>query len=338
MAFRKVKAAFDITFVSRWSPCLVLLLFSIMIGVLAPAVGAGSATRIWNRFLHAVPGHPLRNPRSKTLQELYQQPIDFTGIVTDEKNAPVEGAFVHFEALDSTTGGHTDYAAETDHGGFFRGPAMRGRALLVTVAKEGYYTIPFLSDGFFVHEGPEPSMHWKLMPQEAGTPAAFVLRARTPAARLEHILEKKATLGKQGDPVAINLSTGAEAADGQGDLVFAMKVRDNPAPDFYHYDWSVNIRVPGGGIISRLDAYNFTAPTAGYGREDTIEFAATMEPNQWRDTAERDYFLKTESGNYARVKLTFSPRRGGSMVIVESFMNPSGEPNLDSGVLPEIHR
>lgn len=70
--------------------------------------------------------------------EDWRTPIAFYGKVVDQSNSPVAGAVVEFVVNDLSREGTTRYNRTSDSRGFFSLIKVTGKALTVTVHKEGY--------------------------------------------------------------------------------------------------------------------------------------------------------------------------------------------------------
>ncbi|MEA3213125.1 MAG: hypothetical protein QOE70_6182 [Chthoniobacter sp.] len=278
------------------------------------------------------------NPQQREYLAEFKRPINFYGMVVDEARTPVEGATVTLGPIDNpimsdspgdARAQSSTSSAKSDAQGRFAVTGMRGSHLLVRVSKNGYYSAPNRSDAFFSHDTADPVMNWRLLPRGPEEPAIFVLRKKgegTPLIRLPHL---SVIVGKDGRPVDIHLATGRAVPVGQGDIRIEMSVGSEVVGPDRQYDWRCRISVPGGGLLPRKDDFEFIAPEEGYQPEEIIEKPKSLPRDDWDTDVFRHYFVKTGSGNYARVRLRLITRNSGSCVIEEAYLNPAGSPNLE---------
>ena len=101
---------------------------------------------------------------------IYHAPISFWGKVIDQDKRPVEGANIHYEAIDHYFGPSTAYAGFSDQNGLFSITGIGGAGLYVRVSKDGYYLLGEKSmRGFHTGSSDMPSQD---------NPAIFELRKR----------------------------------------------------------------------------------------------------------------------------------------------------------------
>lgn len=250
----------------------------------------------------------------------WRTPISFYGRVVDETNRPVEGAAINFGWTDTSFDGYSRASTISDSNGFFMLEGRTGKHLSVKVSKEGYYAFKSNRDSFFYageNENFIPSIH---------EPVIFRLKKKGVGEELI-TFERDFRISKNGEPVRVDLSTGRIAAAGQGDVVVECWTNDQGKKNGERYDWHCRVSVPGGGLVPSTNQFDFVAPVGGYLPFDEINMPTTLESG-WQRNAERKYFLKTSSGNYARIKLKMIAG-GGHFFALESALNPNQSRNLE---------
>lgn len=281
----------------------------------------------------------------RSFASLFDTPIRFYGRVVDEKGAPIAGAKVRLQPIDNPSTADPTFNpearssvfnVETDGRGECSRP-MRGVYLAAQASKEGYYSVSDEADAFFTHDAPDPHSKWRAMPKEAAHPAIFILRRKGQVAKLIHLSYVRTRLVQDGTPVEVSLATGKQTPVGQGDIMLELRAWPSGAPKhvYAQYDWRCRISVPGGGLQIRKDDMNFTAPSEGYQGEELIQMDKNAPRKQWEPDEVRHYFIRTQEGKYARVDLRIMASvsgGGGELSIEDSYLNPDGSTNLESGM------
>lgn len=252
----------------------------------------------------------------------FRKPISFVGKVVDEKGEAVPGATVEWRANNNPdpTGVGTNGAGRSDERGVFR-VSSNGIALFVKVSKADYYTVNegngnlHGSSGEFSNASVLGNTDNPMGTERA--PATFVLRKRGTGVFLLHVNERPVKIPKDGTPVEIALDTGRTVASGHGHLRIECWTEDQLTDGHGSYPWRCRISVPGGGLAYRQNEFDFQAPVEGYQASDE------MQPDKlkWSPIGERQYFIKTGDGHFARVSLRI--RTGGDhFAVVDSYLNP----------------
>lgn len=146
-------------------------------------------------------------------------------------------------------------------------------------------------------------------------PTIFILHKVGVVEPLVKVGEKDYRIARDGSPLSISL-------DLYGGHQVVLRcwnkglLRTTPKRE---YDWSLEIRVPTGGLIPREDTFGFQAPAEGYTPSDTVTMAASLGI-QWRSFVERSYFVRFDDGTFARAKLEMHAA-GDHFVVWESFLN-----------------
>lgn len=264
--------------------------------------------------------------REKAIWNLaFMTPIAFYGRVIDEKGNPIEGAKAVMRPADAMMGGNHEYERTTNESGLFS-IFTHGLGLTVDVSKAGYYTLSESSGNFGYAFGSgmsPPHPH-------SNNPAIFILRKMGDAEPLIK-LDCNVRISRNGTPVQMSLTAGIRGYAHPGDIQVEAWThdRDTPQSASKAYDWRCKISVLGGGGLQPRTGgeFDFIAPVDGYQPSDEITMSAS-DPN-WRDSQNREFFLKLANGDYARIDFTM--RAGGDHFFrIISYLNPAvGHRNLE---------
>lgn len=96
--------------------------------------------------------------------------------------------------------------------------------------------------------------------------------------------------------------------------------------EFRHFDWALALAVSNGGLIERVNAFDFQAPEPGYLPEVEIQMTSDANP-RGSSRINKDYFVHFADGRYGRFQITVSGETG--FCRFESYLNPSGSRNLE---------
>lgn len=259
----------------------------------------------------------------KKMDELYKTAIRFYGRVVDEVGKPIEGANVKIMVADVPFSAGKRFNLTTDAAGLFSLTNAQGASLAVNVSKEGYASLD-KSRGLF-QVGELQSADDPKMPT-AESPAIFVLQSM---GKVEPLIKISTFIPvpRNGQPVEINLSDGRVAVTGQGNLRVEAWTNDQAQNAQGRYNWRCKVSVPGGGLVERKSTV-FEAPEAGYRDADEIDMPETAE--RWSSQAQRQYFVKLGTGQYARVQFEMTAQ-GDHFFSIKSYLNPTaGARNLGS--------
>jgi len=252
----------------------------------------------------------------------FSKPIAFVGKVVDEKNEAVADATVEWRATNNPdpAGLGTNGTGRSDEHGVFR-VTSKGIALFVKVSKVGYYSINEgdgsvgASVGTFSNASVLGNTDNPMGTESA--PAIFFLRKRGTGVSLRHLNAYPVKLPKDGTPVEFALDTGLTVSAGHGHLRIECWTEDQSKDKQGAYPWRCRISVPGGGLALRQNEFDFYAPTEGYAASDEMQ----SDKLKWSPIGERQYFIKTADGHFARVNLRI--RTGGDhFAVVDSYFNP----------------
>ena len=257
---------------------------------------------------------------------VFSAPIEFYGRVVDQNRQPVSGAEVGFQAADQFMAAGTRYSAKSDSDGYFSITGIRGAGLGVIVTKDGYDKLKGHSNQTFGYGmGPDS---FRKVPPTKGKPAMFVLRKKAACERLVRISSRQYPISRDGTPNEVNLETGKAVDAGEGHLRVECWANDEVKDAQRRFDWKCRISVPGGGLVGRNPEFDFEAPEDGYRLAEEITVRTDDPRQRWSPEEDREYFLKLGGGKYARVQLSVHVG-SNPMVILESYLNPSGSRNLE---------
>ncbi len=284
----------------------------------ASSVPSAKSPTAWpNKPTNSRPSAPVQEKR---FTDAFATPITFYGRVVDQHGDAVPQADVKIAANDKPLGGRpSEYALKTDDGGLFAITGIVGLTLAVEVSKPGYRVIPpadnkVTSSGLFDYglssnQGPHRAS------KEA--PVVFTLHKQGTLEPLVRGGEKNFRIARDGSPLSISLD------QGQTHQVILRCWNNNASrlEGQRQYDWRLEINVPNGGLIPRIDLLNFEAPQDGYFPTDTIDMPSSLPPGKWHGLEERSYFIRFNDGVFARAKLEMHAG-GDHFVVWESFLNP----------------
>jgi len=278
--------------------------------------------------------------RGKTVldaKDSWRTPIEFFGKVIDDDSNPVFHAEIQLAWTDTSTQGHSERVVYTDTNGNFALKGVGGYALTIRALKDGYYTSKSNQPGFF-YAGQDSNFV-----ANSSMPIVFHLKKKRSAEPLIVIrgaglrTMRDFLVPKDGSPVEISLSSGKQVASGLGDFKVQCWTRDEIRTG-RGYDWKCRLSVPDGGIQESSQEFPFLAPEDGYLPAIEIEMPANLG-ERWSVQAERQYFIRSKSGSFARIRFIMIAG-GGHFFRLESFLNPTGSRNLeyDPAVQPQNSR
>lgn len=134
-----------------------------------------------------------------------------------------------------------------------------------------------------------------------------------------------------GNAVRIDLKTGKRVEVG-GDVVVTLWHAEAEAGQrLKRYPWKAEFTAPGGGLIESTSRRMYLAPEIGY--ESPIVLSQTGQEPEYEIGMEKTYYLKTGSGQYARVRIhitTDTSQTYESYVVLTWWLNPKpGSRNLE---------
>jgi hypothetical protein len=257
--------------------------------------------------------------REEATREAFEAKIDFFGKVIDERGQPISGAITSYiVSTRSLTGNPTQLGPKTDSEGRFSITDKRGPRLAVMVEHPNYYKTD-LHGRFFTYGGPVAEGSPKI--PTADNPAIFVLQSKGKAESLIcHSIETHIPI----DGMALNLDLRKGVVGTGGESIILNLMSDGnklPLNQYYPFDWSLKIQVPGGGIQERTNRFQFQAPSEGYQSEISISKAASLPREEWKGEFQKEFFILLPSGTYARIQIRVVAKKGSCEI--ESFLNPN---------------
>lgn len=248
----------------------------------------------------------------------WRTPIQFYGKVVDENGSPVPNATVDFTCNDVSSSGTSNYRRTSDNNGLFSISRIRGKLLVVHVAKVGYYTSR-ADNAAFCYAGENVNF----VPNLA-RPELFHLKRIGNAEPLVYV-KNNFRMSTNGDSVQISLRKGRVVEQGQADLRIECWMKQSPGSR--NYDWRCRITVIGGGLQEFTNEFPFEAPLRGYRTMDEVDMPISLG-EKWASSIRKSYFLQLAGKDYARMNLEVVPA-GDHFFEVESLLNPSGSRNLE---------
>jgi Carboxypeptidase regulatory-like domain len=268
-------------------------------------------------------GQRAKAGQEKAFAIAFETPINFWGRVVDEKGNPVPSAKVKLGTADRPWETGSSYERATDAKGLFAITGVKGLSISIDVSKNGYYQTPRSRRQVSYAQ---PSGNKEALPGPEN-PMAFELRKIGEGVPLIEVTQRPIRLPKNGIPVELDFMTGQTTDSGLGGLKVECWTEDQDKNPQGRYTWRCRLSVPGGGLIERIDQFDFEAPAEGYKSSD--EIVMLQSSSEWKKGFEKEYFTKLPDNRYARFffKLTTG---GEHFFVVTSYLNPmSGSRNLE---------
>ncbi len=129
-----------------------------------------------------------------------------------------------------------------------------------------------------------------------------------------------------GRHYGIDLVKGVIAEGEEGDLVAWIK-RPEPVARSQRYDWSCELKVPGGGVLESQTDAMFTAPGVGY--TNMFAYQEDAGANGWgNETAEKRFYLRLRNEQmYGRMTVKLFAQynaQNPGLIRLSYAINPSG--------------
>jgi hypothetical protein len=213
------------------------------------------------------------------------------------------------------------YKSQTDTNGLFEFTGLRGADWFVEVSKNGYemnYGVGW--------SGPRGGPHGsKTSPNNRAILTMWKLRGAEPMVRTEI----KDGLACNGTPRSFNLLTGQRLSSG-GDLVATLVRNPLDIDRRKHFDWTLTLNLPDGGLIERKSGYANEAPEKGY--QQTVIISMPANTNNWTPSIRRSFFFKSRGGqNYGimTIDLMANYEPPPTHFEIYAYVNPAGSQNLE---------
>lgn len=281
-------------------------------------------TRKENELKPIIPKDQSLSSDLESLIDQLNTSIEIYGKVVDQYGDPVSGAEVILRPINRLKDSYGQKTLKTDEEGKFSAQGMYGKSLGVSVSKEGYLRYPPLSalssSDHLAYSGDsggnrhaDPSNRLVLELLKIGTVEPMI-----------HVKKKRWKLPLEGTPLVIGLDT----EDGQGKhaVEFRFKSDWNKLPmdneiNSKTFDWSFEIRIPGGGLIWDGSDVAFEAPESGYEETIRYEYLATMPREEWKRLRRGRYFVKFADGTYGRIQFEIDGSSDRKPLYMESWLS-----------------
>jgi hypothetical protein len=208
---------------------------------------------------------------------------DFYGEVIDQNGQPVVKADVagylrSDEGFDTSDEKVEVLKTKTDAKGFFQFTGIHGARFGQKVSKEGYQMGQ--GSGFYVR----PNDQDKTSPTER---AVFKMWKLLGAEPMVHT-QLHAGLACDGTPKSFNLLTGQKLSAG-GDLIVTLVRNPVDINRLKHFDWTLTLSIPLGGLAEFEGGYENEAPLTNY--QTTIKIAMPANTKNWAPYIRRKLML-----------------------------------------------
>lgn len=250
--------------------------------------------------------------------DAWRTPIEFYGRTVDENGSAVQKVQVGFSVNDLSQEGTSNYHTESDGNGFFSLKDVKGKLLVVSISKEGYYTSKQDNDSFEYGDshvtayGKEKLIVFHLRKKGEG---ADLIKAVFPP--FAHIAQLK----HDGTPVELDLLNGTT---GTGQLKLEYQ-RDLSEKNPKLFNWKLQLAMSGGGFIGTDEEFPFAAPENGY--QPQLVFDMPTNNPDWQGIVKTNYYFQLPDGKYGRMSFEFLPWNG--VYTINSLINPTGSRNLE---------
>jgi Carboxypeptidase regulatory-like domain len=251
--------------------------------------------------------------------------IKVYGRVIDQFGNPVAGANVNLNPINRLQDSYGERTVIADADGRFSADGLYGKTLGISVAKEGYLRIPALSStsssASLNYTGGSSKGDKYSVPSN---PIILELLKIGPTEPMVHVGEKRWKLPLDGTPQLIALNS----KEGQGThkIEFRFASNWNKLPmdneiNSKRFDWSFEIRIPGGGFAWDESDAKFEAPTFGYKEVVRYDYPATTPRAEWKRFQKGRYFVKFPDDTYGRIQFQIDGSSDLSPLYMESWLN-----------------
>ena len=99
-----------------------------------------------------------------------------------------------------------------------------------------------------------------------------------------------------GQPVQFDLFNGNKVASG-GQLIVRLKRDPQILPlGNARYDWSLELEIPSGGLVTNNDEFMYQSPENGY--QETFKFDMPKDAENWSTAINQQFYIELENGKY----------------------------------------
>jgi len=292
-------------------------------------------------FLATIDGRqPARLPPGMSVQEIeaaaskvfpaatnrLDQPIRFYGKVVDENARPISGFKAHLEWSGILVPGREQADVISDAAGRFWLTNAFGAHLALSLEDSNYYSSARnRNNGTFqyvesVREAfkPDPSQPVIFYFHKKGTGARSLITSQY---GVYDDFSVKAPL--DGTPLKVNL---LQRKTGTGPLEIS-QVKPEYAKSRTATNWSLTMRIPGGGFVSGGDEeFPFHPPESGYRPE--VQFNLDKGGTNWAADIRKEYYIRFgDPPLYGRLRVDTGI--SSDSVRLSYTVNPDGERNLE---------
>lgn len=256
----------------------------------------------------------------------WKMPIDFYGKVVDQDNRPLPEASIHFSWNDTSARGTSKAETMSDPKGAFSLIGRRGKALTVSVSKDGYHTNGgrggrgFEYAAFFESHFHRP---------DPGNPVTFRLTKKLDREPLivRHVSED---LSYDAGEYYYDLQLGTVDREVSAKGALKLTFERSRSPQGTSFDWKVGVEATNAGLQETKDEFGPLAPEDGYTSSWQGSSVAGAQP--FPRSCRVRFYIRTADNRYARVDLELvhpNERNIGPNLTIDSLLNPSGSRNLE---------
>lgn len=270
----------------------------------------------------------------ESLIALLNTSIAVYGKVVDQFGEPVASARVTLSPINRYEDSYGRKIVVTDENGRFSAEGLYGNSLGISAEKEGYLRIPPMNSRSSTamlnyarggggtgdrHAGPS-------------NPIVLELLKVGPVEPTIHVDKKLWKLPLDGTPSRIALDSEEGKGTHEIEVRFSSNWNQLPMDNDINsklFDWSFEIRVPGGGLAWDRSDMEFEAPATGYEESVRYECSATMPREEWKRVRQGRYFVKFADDTYGRIQFSIDGGSDRSPLYMESWLSmKSGSRNL----------
>ncbi len=263
-------------------------------------------------------------------------PIEFYGRIVDQEGAEVSDAVVHYRVLgihafpssiigkDLHKKGQTTSRAD----GTFVIRGETGTSMSINeIGRTGYRQPEHLHGTFGYAGNPDP------FKPNRNEPVTFTLIEEGKVTALVNF-DRRLMFSWDGKPRHYDIVTGLPSSEGIIEIV-PKRARFTPNNQF-DFDWSLSVRIVGGGIVWVKEQRGCVAPETGY--VPALTFGNGKDDVHLGNSSHVTLYAKLSSGQFVRLLLTiYQAHEDGSLgAVIKGFVNP----NAGSRVLefiPSLH-